>query len=204
MTYTFEDFKREHSEEIVEQFRSNFVALNQTEGRTPEKHEAEDIVFFVRGAFTWDETAQKCEFWHSVAEGKYRKSVADESPKVPALENPQEKNMLKQKWQQLTMALGVWLIGGRETPSDKEWKESWEAMRVLRDEARKSSDEHYMALKKMTNDRDICERALKALNESATDDIAALELKCKKLSLQLEKLKAKTSSKKPKAKRVKK
>lgn len=62
--------------------------------------------------------------------------------------------MIKQKWQQFTMALGLWLLGGRETPREQDCAYEYGVIFTRfnnaiaeRDEARKSSDLHYAKIK---------------------------------------------------------
>lgn len=117
---------------------------------------------------------------------------------------------LKQKWQQLTMALGVWLIGGRDIAvhpevAFREWRESRFTSNLQsalndvikeRDDAIKHRDEWRAEFHKLRHAGEKLERSytlLRARYNTLRDHSIPHPFKF-----------AKTSSKKPKAKRVKK
>lgn len=128
--YTWEDFKREHPADVVERFEAEWKLGARRESEISEWWN-QSLYDFVSAAFVWNKTNDGIYFWGGVATGKHRKPDAGGAVwnggamtvGVGSSADSEQMNSafyrLKKSWSDLTMAIGMWFIDGRDTNNEK-------------------------------------------------------------------------------------
>lgn len=129
--YTWEDFKKEHSPEIVQKFEHNFRVKKMNDGeptRCLEDTKFSDLSTFVGSSFPWQVTNEGHQFWLDVANGNHIKTQAASDVDALAEKMNSAFARMRAAWGDFTMAVGLAIIDGRWTPGETNLRTAFDSL----------------------------------------------------------------------------